>query len=100
MPDDVRVDGQIIDDDRLNYVRDHLREVRGAIADGVPVEGYLVWSLFDNFEWAWGYGPTFGIIEVDYDTMERRPKKSADWYRDAIAANGFAAPEIEQNYRR
>jgi len=99
MPDDKRENGQIIDDDRRAYVRDHLIEVHRAIADGVPVEGYLVWSLFDNFEWAWGYGPTFGIVEVDYETLERRPKKSADWYRDAIRAGGFAVPEEPVNYR-
>lgn len=99
MPDETRAEGQIIDDDRLNFVRDHLIEVHRAIADGVPVEGYLVWSLFDNFEWAWGYGPTFGIIEVDFQTMERRPKKSADWYRDAITANGFALPDEPTSYR-
>ena len=100
MPDDVREAGQIIDDDRLSFVRDHLTEVHGAISDGIPVEGYLVWSLFDNFEWAWGYGPTFGIIEVDYETLERRPKKSAHWYRDAIAAGGFSRPETPVAYRR
>lgn len=99
MPDEVRENGQIIDDDRLHFIRDHLTEVHGAIANGVPVEGYLVWSLFDNFEWAWGYGPTFGIVEVDFDTLERRPKKSADWYRDAIAARGFGLPDKPNVYR-
>lgn len=99
MPDTERADGQVIDDDRLSFIRDHLTEVHRAIEDGVPTEGYLVWSLFDNFEWAWGYGPTFGIVEVDYDTLERRPKKSADWYAAAIAANGFALPETPSVYR-
>jgi beta-glucosidase len=100
MPDELRsTDGQVVDDDRLAFVRDHLTEVHRAIADGCPVEGYLVWSLFDNFEWAWGYDPTFGIVEVDYETQERRPKKSADWYSDAIAANGFALPEKPATYR-
>ena len=99
MPDDVVADGQVIDDDRLAFVRDHLTEVHAAIADGCPVEGYLVWSLFDNFEWAWGYGPTFGIIEVDYETLERRPKKSADWYSKAVGANGFDRPEVAPVYK-
>ncbi len=99
MPDTERADGQVIDDDRLNFIRDHLTEVHRAIEDGLPMEGYLVWSLFDNFEWAWGYGPTFGIVEVDYDTLERRPKKSADWYSAAIAANGFTLPETPSVYR-
>ena len=100
MPDTIRENNQVIDDDRLNFIRDHLTEVHSAIADGVPVEGYLVWSLFDNFEWAWGYGPTFGIVEVDLETLERRPKKSADWYRDAIRAGGFALPDEPTIYRR
>ncbi len=100
MPDEIRADsGQIIDDDRIAYVRDHLHQVHGAIEDGVPMEGYLVWSMLDNFEWAWGYGPTFGIVEVDYDTLERRPKKSAEWYSEAITANGFALPETPVAYR-
>ncbi len=99
MPDDVRENGQVVDDDRLGFIRDHLTEVQRAIEAGCPIEGYLVWSLFDNFEWAWGYGPTFGIVEVDYETMERRPKKSADWYRSAVAENGFALPETPNSYK-
>ena len=99
MPDGERsANGQVQDDDRLAFVRDHLTEVHSAIADGVPVQGYMVWSLFDNFEWAWGYGPTFGIIEVDYETQQRRPKKSADWYSAAIRANGFARPDKPAHY--
>jgi len=87
MPDLVRRDGRISDEDRLFYIRDHLLEVHGAIADGVPVEGYLVWSLMDNFEWAWGYGPTFGIVEVAPETLERIPKKSALWLAEVARSN-------------
>ncbi len=89
MPDDKRDGERIIDDDRLAYVRDHIAQVHAAIQEGVPMEGYLVWSLFDNFEWAWGYGPTFGIIEVDYQTQERIPKKSALWFSDAARTNSI-----------
>jgi len=89
MPDDVRDGDMIVDDDRIAYVRDHLAEVHSAIDDGCPIVGYLVWSLFDNFEWAWGYGPKFGIVEIDFETLERRPKKSAHWFRDVAQANGF-----------
>ena len=100
MPDGVRNEhGQIQDDDRIDFVRDHLSEVHSAIEDGVPVHGYMVWSLFDNFEWAWGYGPTFGIVEVDFETLERRPKKSADWYAEVIRANGYALPEEPVSYK-
>ncbi len=87
MVDDCRVNGRIQDDDRLAYIRDHLAEVHSAIADGCPVEGYLVWSLFDNFEWAHGYGPRFGIVEVDFESQERIPKKSAEWYRAVATSN-------------
>ena len=87
MPDEIRENGQIVDHDRLAYIRDHLSEVHSAIADGVPIEGYLVWSLFDNFEWAWGYGPRFGIIEVDFETQERTPKKSAEWFSRVARSN-------------
>ncbi|MEM9564244.1 MAG: GH1 family beta-glucosidase [Actinomycetota bacterium] len=90
MPDQTRVDGRIEDDDRLAYIRDHLAEVHGALRDGVPIEGYLVWSLFDNFEWAWGYGPRFGIVEVDYETQRRTPKKSAEWFSQVAASGRFA----------
>lgn len=92
MPDQTRVNGRIEDDDRLGFVRDHLAQVHSAIADGCPIVGYLVWSLLDNFEWAWGYGPRFGIVEVDFETLERRPKKSAHWFAAAAADNGFDFP--------
>ncbi len=87
MPDDKRVDGRIEDNDRLAFIRAHLAQIHSCIEAGVPVEGYLVWSLFDNFEWAWGYGPRFGIVEVDYDTLERIPKKSALWYSGVATSN-------------
>lgn len=87
MPDTIRADGRIVDDDRIAYIRDHLAEVHGAIADGCPIEGYLVWSFLDNFEWAWGYGPTFGIVEVDRETLARIPKKSAQWFSEVARGN-------------
>jgi len=76
---------------RVNFLRDHLRAIQEAIEAGVDVRGYLVWSLMDNFEWSMGYGPRFGIVHVDYDTLERTPKQSALWYRDVIAQNGIDA---------
>lgn len=89
MPDRDRVDGRIADHDRLAYIRDHLVEIHGAIADGCPVEGYLVWSFLDNFEWAWGYGPKFGIVEVDQATQVRTPKLSAEWFSQVARTNQF-----------
>lgn len=97
MPDAHREDGRIADDDRLAYIRDHLLELHSAIQDGCPVEGYLVWSFLDNFEWAWGYEPTFGIVEVDYATQARTPKKSALWFSSVARTNGIALTEEESN---
>jgi beta-glucosidase len=83
---DVRThDGAIHDVDRIGYLDAYLREVAAAMADGVPVRGYFVWSLLDNFEWAEGYSKRFGLVFVDYPTLERIPKDSFYWYRDVIA---------------
>jgi len=57
---------------------------------GVPLAGYFVWSLLDNFEWSHGYHKRFGLVHVDYETLERTPRDSALWYRDVIARNGLA----------
>ena len=80
-------DGSVPDVERIAYLRGHLRAVLDAIEAGVDVRGYFVWSLLDNFEWAWGYGKRFGIVHVDYDTLVRTPKDSALWYQQVIAAN-------------
>lgn len=73
--------------DRLLYIRDHLGAVHRAIRDGARVEGYLVWSLMDNFEWAWGYTRRFGVVRVDYDTLERTPKASGLWFGRVARTN-------------
>ncbi len=80
-------DGSVHDADRVAYLRDHLVALRAAIDAGVDVRGYYVWSLLDNFEWAYGYDKRFGIVRVDYETQERTPKDSYHWYREMIAAN-------------
>jgi beta-glucosidase len=82
MPDTERHEGQIHDHDRIAYIRDHLHQVHRAIQIGAPIEGYLVWSLMDNFEWAEGYAKRFGIVEVDLTTFERRLKDSAHWFAE------------------
>ncbi|MGQ0603198.1 MAG: GH1 family beta-glucosidase [Anaerolineales bacterium] len=81
--------GRIRDERRLNFIRDHLAACHRAIQNGVPLRGYFVWSLMDNFEWAKGYEQRFGIVYTDYATQQRIPKDSALWYRDVIAANGW-----------
>lgn len=84
--------GRIADQRRLDYIRAHLAEVRRAMDAGVPMAGYFVWSLMDNFEWSFGYSQRFGMVWVDYATQQRLPKDSALWYRDAIANDGFDLP--------
>ena len=75
--------------DRLAYVRDHLAAVHAAIQEGADVRGYLVWSLMDNFEWAWGYTRRFGIVRVDFATQQRTPKASALWFREVSRTNSI-----------
>lgn len=73
---DPLVDGGVDDQDRIAYLDDHLAEVRKAIAGGAPVKGYFAWSLLDNYEWSLGYEKRFGLVHVDFDTLERTPKAS------------------------
>ena len=73
---------------RVEYFRQHLRAVRDAIGHGADVRGYFAWSLFDNFEWALGYSKRFGIVHMNYDTLQRTPKASAEFYSQVIASNG------------
>ena len=86
-PDEVDADNKVDDPARLSYIKRHLEMVNKSIQIGVPMKGYFVWSLFDNFEWALGYSKRFGIIYVDYATQERIVKSSGLWYRDVIAQN-------------
>ncbi|WP_106402066.1 GH1 family beta-glucosidase [Actinocorallia populi] len=74
------------DEGRIGYLHGHLGAVLDAIEAGADVRGYYVWSLLDNFEWAFGYGKRFGIIHVDYETQRRTWKDSARWYRDVAAS--------------
>jgi beta-glucosidase len=76
--------GRVQDQNRVKYLQQHLQTLSEAIALGVPVKGYLVWSLLDNFEWASGYAKRFGIVHVDYSTQQRTLKDSALWYRSFL----------------
>ncbi|GAA3531855.1 hypothetical protein GCM10022419_008570 [Nonomuraea rosea] len=91
---DVVTGDGIHDVDRINFIEEHLRALKGAIDDGAPVRGYLVWTLLDNLEWSDGYQRKFGLVHVDFATQRRRMKDSALWYRDVIARNGL--PETRQ----
>jgi beta-glucosidase len=82
--------GQVTDPARIDFVARHLAALQAAMAQGVDVRGYFLWSLMDNFEWNSGYTKRFGIVHVDYATQRRTPKASAMWYRDFIAGQRHA----------
>lgn len=90
----VTENGMGTDDDeaRLAYVARALRGVLDCLADGIDVGGYTYWSLLDNFEWSYGYGPRFGLVEVDRTTFARTPKPSARWLGEVAAANALPPP--------
>ena len=87
-PDEVK-DGQVHDPMRIDYLNGYLGAVHEAIERGADVRGYFVWSLMDNFEWASGYDKRFGMIRVDFATMERTVKSSGEWYGGVIARNSL-----------
>jgi beta-glucosidase len=87
-PDQVAPDGGVHDPERIAYLRSHLEAVHAALAEGVDLRGYFVWSLLDNFEWAAGYAKRFGLVHIDYETQRRTWKDSAHWYREVIAGGG------------
>ena len=86
--DMIFLDGKVHDPKRIDFLHRYLTELAKAVADGVPVLGYMQWSFLDNFEWSSGYDERFGIIYVDYPTLRRIPKDSAAWYARVIATNG------------
>jgi len=86
--DVVSVDGKVHDPNRIDYTQRYLRELKRASEDGAEVDGYFYWSVMDNFEWAKGYNERFGLIYVDYETLERTPKDSFYWYAEVIKQNG------------
>ena len=86
--DQIFLDGQVHDPQRIDYTHRNLLELRRAMHAGARVEGYLAWSLLDNFEWADGYKQRFGMIYVDYQSQRRVPKDSFYWYKQVIASRG------------
>ncbi len=89
VPDGVDFDGRVRDERRIRYLKNHLIQLHSAMDNGVPVKGYFHWSLMDNFEWAHGYRPRFGLIYVDYKTLERTIKDSGQWFALVIRENGL-----------
>jgi len=85
--DVLKPDGSVVDIDRVMYLRNHVMNLHRAAAEGYPIKGYFLWSLLDNYEWADGYSKRFGIHYVDFKTLKRYPKLSAEWYREVIKRN-------------
>jgi len=87
--DVVAEDGEVYDTDRVMYLTAYLTQLQRAVSEGVPVKGYFLWSLLDNYEWADGYSKRFGITYVDFKTQKRTPKLSSKFYGNLIARNGL-----------
>ena len=88
--DEPDLESALHDVTRRDFFKDYLNECRHAITAGVDLRGYFAWSLMDNFEWSWGYERRFGIVRVDYETLERTPKLSAKWFSEVIETNGIS----------
>jgi beta-glucosidase len=89
--DKVAANGEVYDLDRIMYLRNYLTQLQRATAEGVPVRGYFLWSLMDNFEWIFGFEKRFGLYRVDFDTLARTPKLSVKFYRDVVGNNAIGA---------
>jgi beta-glucosidase len=89
--DKVTADGHVYDLDRIMFLRNYLTQLQRAISEGVPVRGYFLWSLMDNFEWIFGFEKRFGLYHVNYQTQQRIPKLSASFYRNVVAKNAVGA---------
>ncbi len=87
--DEPAADGIVYDSDRIMFLLNYLTQLQRATSEGVPVRGYFLWSLMDNFEWSAGYGTRFGLIHVDYATQKRTPKLSATYYSEVIRRNAL-----------
>ncbi|HEY9617308.1 MAG TPA: GH1 family beta-glucosidase [Microcoleaceae cyanobacterium] len=85
--DELTATGEVLDADRILYLRQYLKSVHRAVAEGYPVQGYFIWTLLDNFEWAWGRDRRFGLLYTDYKTQRRIPKASWHWYQECIRQN-------------
>ena len=88
-PDKIDKNGRVNDESRIEYLKGHFLQAHRAIGEGVKLSGYFVWSLLDNFEWAYGYSKRFGLIYTDYPTQKRIIKASGWWYKEVIEKNGI-----------
>ena len=88
-PDKIDENGEINDDDRIDYFKKYLNAVHKAINDGAKVKSYFAWTFMDNFEWALGFEKRFGIVHVDFKTLKRTPKKSYFFFKDLVENNSI-----------
>jgi beta-glucosidase len=93
-PEGVGEDGEVHDERRVEYIRDHIASVIRAAEDGSKIRSYFGWSFMDNFEWAEGYAKRFGLVHVDFETQVRTPKDSAKAYAAIIASNGAVLASV------
>ena len=93
VPDVPDSTGAVKRSQRISYLARHLRMLHGAVAKQIPVKGYFVWSLTDNFEWELGYAMRFGLIHIDFATLKRTPKSSFHWFSEVIRRNGLEGIE-------
>jgi beta-glucosidase len=87
--DVINIDGEVVDDNRIDYLRRHLVAAHNAILAGVNLKGYFVWSFSDNYEWNLGKYSRFGLVYVDFETQKRTIKKIGYWFRDVVSSNGL-----------
>lgn len=98
VPDGVDFDGKVRDNRRIQYLQDHLIELHKVFDQGVPLIGYLAWSLLDNFEWAYGYDKRFGLVYVDFNSLTRTVKNSGRWFQQVIENDGFTPQMYFRDY--
>ena len=84
----VSIDGQVKDQNRIDFLSRYLCALMKAAAEGVDVRGYFLWSMLDNFEWAEGFKERFGIVHVDFETQRRTIKESGHWFSEVVLTNG------------
>ena len=84
----ISVDGKVHDPNRIDYITRYLRALRKASEEGADIRGYWYWALLDNFEWGDGYTQHFGLVYMNYETLERTKKDSFDFFKEVIATNG------------
>jgi beta-glucosidase len=93
--DYVNPEGTVEDVERIDYLHSHLAAAWRAIQDGVPLAGYFYWSVYDNFEWGWGYQKRFGLVYVEFESQRRIPKRSASFYQQVISANELPPLDLQ-----